>query len=219
MSDDLSPRERRAQQAKKSGPKLNIQWSKLIVPAVVVAFLGLVFGMVYLNATGEEKCPGHWHSTYHVYVHDERISYNHPGWALENSGTPFSHHLHEGEGGMQIHWEPRPAECQPMDDFLDDVDTHLSSGQIVLEGLHEDLGQAGVYRNGDGNGTLKTYIAPNAQDGWREISVSKFLDRQPKDGERALIVFGDPSPERLKEMQDGVPFPPASRDPSQAQHA
>ncbi len=198
-------REQRAQrsaaQKKKNMPKEVVQ--KYWKPALII--LVLIGGVTAIVAYQMNKpdCPGHWHSTFQVYVDDERISYSHPAFDLSGD-TPMSSHLHQPNDNMW-HFEPNPKECIGFAVPLGHVDTKVSSGKLVLSGHHDSLGQAGTYTN-EGNRTLQIFHAPDGEN-WQSISSGKLNKRQLLDGERVLILFGNYTEERIAQLQDAVPMP------------
>jgi hypothetical protein len=208
MSDEeLSQRDRRRQQNKSSKSKVSLpranlkQWA---MPAIFMLLVGGVVTAMVLTSVSAEECPGHWHSTFNVYVDDERISYDHAQYDLGQQ-TPLSYHLHQPNDAL-IHFEPPRTECIPMETFLSAVDTTIGEGIISFDGNHASLGQAGTYEN-DGNRTLQFFIAPTGDD-WEIIGADELNERQSLDGERMLILFGNYTDERIAQLQGGVPYPP-----------
>jgi len=214
MSDEDRPapgqdaRERRRQQHKPTRRVTQpVNLRKLVVPAIVILGVGALATAMILIDPGED-CPGHWHSTFQVWVDDEIVT-SYTGYSLENGNLPTAMHMHRGSSTQyEIHWEPPVKRCAEFDDFFRLVDTSVSKDRLTLDGLHEDTPWGGTHV-AEGNATLTFYHKP-ADGRWRAISASSFNDRQPQDGERMLVLFGDYTDERIREIQDGVPYPPAT---------
>lgn len=208
MSDnepEMTQRERRRQQhtPERSSPIGGGNAKKLLMPAIIIGLLGLVVGMMYLTATGGDDCPGHWHSTFEVYVDGDKVSFQ--DFNLENGRTPLSSHLHRGNDA-QWHFEPNPARCIDFSEALSFVGMDLENGRLELDGsVHQANGVAGVYKD-DGNKTLQVYRAIGNGE-WEQISAKSAAGKQRPDGERMLILYGTYSPEEIAALQDGVPFP------------
>lgn len=183
---------------------------------LVVLVVGAVAASGCLNAvdrlpSGEgpvagRDCPGHWHSTFHVWIGDVFVPYDDDAMMLETGGTPFRYHLHVGEGGEQIHWEPRPSECLALEDFFAAVDTVVEPDALHLSERHAAYGLDGTYP-----GTVHAYEAAPPEWVWGEVRLASFLEGQPVDGARTLLVVGDLDEATLRERQESVPVPPTYR--------
>lgn len=197
MADDDTPaseprtsaRDRRRERAASKGSdKAGRTFKRYRVHAAIIVIFGAIVAVMAVQGGQGPNCPGHWHSSQDVFVHGERISFNHAKFTLEGGqGMPVSSHLHRGDDSMW-HWEPSTAEtCVPYGDALRFVDMELGNNRLALDGAHAELGQAGTYTNGD-NGTLK--VEHKVGEGeWETISVGALLDRQMRADERVLIHF------------------------------
>ncbi len=207
MSDIRERRRQHLQETKRREVPTDLA-RKAILPGIIILIVAGIGAGMYFTAKSAGECPGHWHSTYNVYVDDDRISYQHRAYNLGAGGnTPMSYHLHQPNDYM-IHFEPPTGGCIGFDEFLRVVDTEITSSSLTLDGAHADLNQAGVYTN-EGNRTLHLYHAPNSDD-WKEISAKALNKRQLLDGERVLIAFGEYSEARIEQMQAAVPYPSGS---------
>lgn len=192
MGDDeteMSARDRRREAAKaRSGGTAGRTFKKYRVHVAILLIFGVIVAVMAVDAGKGTACPGHWHSSQDVFVHGERIGFNHPKFKLEGGqGMPVSSHMHQ-DSDAQWHWEPTTANtCIPYGDALRFVDMDLEPGRLVLDGAHADLGQAGTYRDGE-NGTLVAEHKVGDGD-WEEISISRLVDRQMQPDERVLIRF------------------------------
>lgn len=206
--DDLTPRERRAQRAKESGSGGHKPSGTFFTPTVIgwiIAILiigGAIAGFSY-TSWKQGQCPGHWHASFVVVIDGEPVPYTQ--YNLENQRTPFESHLHRGEGGTQIHFEPSPAKCIDFKDFLSAVDTTITSKKVVLTGHHGETEWAGTYDNQ----TVRAFRDLPDND-WEEVSVSSIMGRQLKDGEKVLFLYGDYTDAEVQQWQGQVPFPPAT---------
>lgn len=197
MADDEpsgpSARDRRRERAKANAPGSGARtFKRYRVHLVIVLIFGAIVTAMAVNGAKGADCPGHWHASQDVFVHGERISFNHPKFTLEGARSyggsmPVSSHMHQGDDAMW-HFEPStPNTCIEFGDALRFVDMDLESGRLVLDGGHEALGQAGTYRNGE-NGTLQA--EHKVGDGeWEDISISSLNRRQLRPDERVLIHF------------------------------
>jgi hypothetical protein len=227
--DGMTVRERRAQHARQSArkdaPKRFLR--KAALPLFIVLVLtGVTVGFLVSNAQAQ-ACPTHWHAGFSVYVPDadnasrvQEVSYRHSQYDL-NGKTPFRSHMHQSDGFNQFHFE-QGGLCVGLEEAFGYIDTDLSTRGLVLDGSHNDLGQAATYRNNDtarlhvyvehisnrtyqGEGAFRQLVSAHYE--WSEMPFAKALDYQLKDTERVLVVFGDLSEEQLRVLQDQVPKP------------
>lgn len=179
---------------------------------IFLVFAAIVTAMV-VTANNAKPCPGHWHASQDVYVNGERMSYQHPKFTLEGRlGMPVSTHMHDGNDAMW-HFEPQAGtQCSPFREALAFVDTDISPGKLVLDGVHEDLGQAGVFTD-NGTSTLRAYHRVGGED-WQSISIPSLHGRQLQPDERVLIVYGNETDDQLapfKAKADGNEIQSSSR--------
>lgn len=137
------------------------------------------------------ECPGHWHLSFDLYVNGTRVSYDHAAFTLEGrQGMPVETHLHRGSD-WQWHFEPPGQErCIPLSSALAHVDTQLAADQLVLDGTHAELGQAGTFQAGGGAVLEARHRVSGA---WATILIGDLVGRQPEGGERIVVAFGPPS--------------------------
>lgn len=204
--DDLTPRQRRAQQAKKSNkPKAstNLLTPTVIGWAIALLIIGGVGAGMWFQFSKEGSCPGHWHATSVIVVDGEKVPYN--TYDLGNP-LPMSYHLHTPDD-QQWHFEPTRIECIGFETALNAVHTEISSNSITLSGeRHTNSEFAGTYETNETH-TIQAFHAVGWSDDWKPISISKLNDRQLLDGERVLILYGDYSDEEINQWQDQVDYP------------
>lgn len=206
MSDEgLTQRERRRQEFEKEGkPFLTAERVRKALPWTLVLLIGggVAGGMIY-TASQTDECPDHWHATFRAYVDGELVPFD--AFSLENGRGSHDSHLHAGDARQdvryQIHYEG--GQCVDFGDFSSHLDMALSSGRMVLDGLHEQTGFAGDYRD-EGNRTVQLFHAPNGDD-WAPISASALNKRQLHDGERLLVLYGSYTAEEIAALQQTVP--------------
>lgn len=227
MADDekMTVRERRAQhakqQARKEAPKNLVR--KAAAPAIIVLVLAGVGTGFYFTSNNAPDCPTHWHATFGVFVpgenasQPEEVSYRSARY--EMGLMPPSAHVHQGDGINQFHLE---GGCTAVRKAMSYVETRLTATSMELSGDHEDLGQAGKWRNNE-TATLRFFVeqarnvtrsggAITAADYvWVEMSPGKALDYQLRDTEKLLVVFGDYTDDQVREMQARVPDPASRR--------
>ncbi len=207
---DLTPRERRAlreKEKKKEATSLaesSRQFAKrAAIPAIVVLVIAGFAAAIYINENViEEKCPAHDHATMHTYVDGERISFQHPQLDL-NGDMRMRFHLHQSDDEV---WHLEGG-CTDIEKAFRELHVGLSEKQIVLEGVHEQLGQAGTYKE-EGNKTLEMYLYEDGN--WTKKDIGDMLGFQARDGHRILLTYGENDEEEVARMQAQVPPPPGS---------
>jgi hypothetical protein len=234
--DDLSPRERRAQRAKESGTKHKAPSRLAAFKVPLIIFLVLAAGAtaIVLLDNVKSDCPTHWHGTFHVYYPGQNgeptlLDMNAP---KDASGRPYydlgtgkmrlAIHMHQSGpeqgsaalGPAQLHFEG--GVCVGLRSALDVADVAISSDTLTIGGQHAQVAQDGVWHDGQ-NGTLRFWLQ-GIDGAWTEHDIGDYLDYQMKDGEAALIAFGNYNEEQVKAMQASVPAP-MSRPMVQAQHS
>lgn len=222
--DPDSPRARRAARAgstRKGIDMSQVPWGKIIGVTLVVGVFALFIAYPFFAGGGNEDCPNnHCHSALHIWVQPdvsddaswERISFASNKYTYQGDQLggifPLRHHMHAQEARDQIHWEPITKARLEMSDFLELADVHITRSEFRTDAGHEEVGQGfGIVANETVE--IKVYEAFGFQDDWKEISVNKFLDWEPVDGTKHLVVVGDPTAEKLAELQAGVPAPSA----------
>ena len=204
----MTARERRRSRAQSSKPKGGggrTAWQRYKVHVIILLIFGGLATAMAVNAAQTQECPGHWHSTMDFYVNGDRISFNHARYHLEGSqagsggSMSLRIHMHSGNDAMW-HWEPQGgAECIDFEESLGLVDVDLSRNRLVLDGAHEELGQAGTFQAND---THQLQVWHRVGDGeWEKTSVGAVKDRQQKPDERLLIVFGNETEAQLAPFQ------------------
>lgn len=205
-SDDVRRmrQERAAQNRRKALPaKLG---KKLLIGLIAaVALAGIVYA-VQQNAETRANCPGHWHATFAVYVDGERVPFPQPPYLMAPQGKlPMSLHMHT-PSQETLHFEPTPPECLGVKDTMNYVDVGLSASKLVLDGPHEEGPFGGTYED-SGNKTLRFFTQERDGD-MREESWSDLRDRQLKDGEKMLIVYGEDTQEEVAAFMEALADPP-----------
>jgi hypothetical protein len=170
------------------------QW---ILPGVVVAVIAVMVGAMVVTQEQQANCPGHWHSSFGIYVDDNRVSY--ANYNLENGQTQFASHLHQGND-QQMHYE---RGCIKFSEFLGEVDTSISNDEIKLDG---NQNVRGTFKS-DGTNETVAFIAQGWGD-WEAISVNKVRGMQLADGDRVLIAYGNYTEDEIVAMQSSVTVPP-----------
>ena len=235
MADDdkMTVRERRAQhakqQARKDAPKNLVR--KAAVPALIVLVLAAVATGFYFTNKNAQDCPGHFHSTFGIFIPGENGTFEKVDFATPrapNGGTYYdfgnaprfslSTHMHQSGpeqgssalGPSQLHAEPPTANtCVPLEKTLDAIDVDASDSRLELSGGHALVDQDGTW-TASGNETLRFFFQD--KDGtWSESKYSSWDDRQLPDGSSILIAFGDYTDEQIEQMKASIP-PPISRD-------
>lgn len=234
MADEekMTVRERRAQhareQARKDAPKNLVR--KAAVPALILLVLGAVAAGFYFTNKNAQDCPGHFHSTFAIYIPGEngtfeKVDYASPrapnGGAYYDfgnaAGFALSIHMHQSGaeqgssalGPSQLHFEPPTANtCVALEDALDAIDVKASDSRLELDGAHAQVEQDGTW-TASGNETVHFYF--QGKDGqWSKSKYSDWDDRQIPDGASFLLAFGDYTDEQIQQMQSSIP-PPVSR--------
>jgi len=165
---------------------------KVILAAAVASVL--IAGAVFLvpRALEQSDCPGHWHASVGIYVDGERVRFPQPPYNYERDPVPGEHevslHMHAPDQ-EQLHFEPRVERCVGLRDTLEELGVRLTSTSITFEGAHEGQPYAGRHVE-EGNKTLRVFLQLPTEHK-REAEVRDVLDYQLRDGEKALILYGE----------------------------
>jgi hypothetical protein len=207
MDEEKTARQRRAERAKSKGS--GIQFSgdwlrKLIVPAIIVLVLAaIVFAMVRWNQQFDD-CPGHWHSTMKVYADGNEVTFD--AYNLENKNLPMAYHMHQGDARWKWHFEPQGgAECIPFSTPSRAIDMRVSAGKLTFGGEHAGMPWAGEHVANETH-TLQIFHEPPGES-WSTLTAKQLNNRQLKDGERLLILFGNYTDDEIESLKASVPSP------------
>jgi hypothetical protein len=237
MADDdqMTVRERRAkharEQARKDAPK-NLA-RKAAVPVLLLLLVGAVAAGFYFTNKNAEACPGHFHSTFGIFVPGdngtfEKVDFARPrapnGGAYYDFGNApsfsLSTHMHQSGseqgsaalGPSQLHFEPPTANhCVGLEDALEALEVKASSSKLELRGGHAQVGQSGTWE-AEGNQTLHLLVQ-DEKGAWSTAKYSDWDGKQVPDGWSFLLAFGDYTDAQFDQMKASIP-PPISRDPS-----
>ena len=185
------------------------------VPLLIILGLVVVVGSGFGYTVWKQgRCPGHWHSTYAVYVNDRAVSFDNPEFTIEGNSDEFSlrNHIHTGSPDTW-HWEPKPQRCLEFKDAAELIDLELpDEDTLILSGTHDQIQFAGSTDHQGGtyvaNATHKLTIYHKVVGSpWETLTASELNDRQPRDGERILILFGNYSDDRVSQLQAGLRVP------------
>ncbi len=204
MTDARERRRARAETAKKTNVGATIK--KFRIPILILLIWAAVVGFNVAQAEGViaskgESCPGHWHSTFDVYVDGQKVAFTaNPAYTLEGGqGMGIRTHMHRGAEGIW-HFEPPTIACGEMVDAMDLLDMKVSSTAMTLSGGYHDVNGWGGTHTVDGNNSL--HILYKEFDGeWTEMSASAFNKFQPLDGSQILIVYGSEDAAALATLQ------------------
>lgn len=208
----MTQRERRRQQSSaRGGGGPPIKWGKIVLALLLLAGVTAVVGVpfIYNDLLRDEGCPGHWHSTMKAFVNGTEVDFT--AYNLESGRTPLSSHFHRNDARYKWHFEPATVRCIEFREAASYIDLELHGDRIVLDGLHATAPWGGTHMT-DANNTVQALH--KVGDGeWRSIGIGDLNDRQLRDGEQLLILYGQYTDEQIKEFQDAVPAPDASGGP------
>lgn len=189
--DGLTQRERRRQQHEKTKPSIEISKGvkkNLIGGGIVVAVLAIILIGMASNQAAAAECPGHWHSTYTVFIDGDRVQYPPtPANGWEDAGNPDAAgtHIHGNDG--VYHFHPAVSRCTPMNDALAHLDTVINDDGIVLGPEHGI--RAGAYSVNETHELRVFTREPHGE--WEEEDDLDFLDKQPKNGVGMAFIYGN----------------------------
>lgn len=221
---------REAEQAKVRKATPQYRRRLLVTWAIVLLGVGGAGVLIAKNADFSPKCPGHWHSTFGIFVpgqngQPEQIDFASPRSARNPANAYYqlgddpkmglSLHMHQSGaeqgdaslGPAQLHYETN-GQCVGLADALEKLDVALGPTGLATSGGHAQVGQANSW-TANGNQTLTAWIQ-HTNGEWQERPVEEVLDYQMKDGESVLIAFGNYTTAQVAGMQAAIP-PPMSR--------
>lgn len=230
--DDLSQRERRMQRHKetvrKDLPKTVAKtYGVWLLVILVVAGTGYA---LYKASTGGQECPTHWHATFEVYVpgangKPELIDMASPRAANGGhfydlnggAGWGLSVHMHQtgSEAGSdprlyptQLHYEPQDGSCVGVKSTLHAMEIDADASSLKLFGAHAQVHQDKTWTV-NATDSLHYYLDSKVGGNWTwgEQSWSDLKGHQLRDGESLLVLFGNYTPDQVKQLQAGVPAP------------
>lgn len=209
-SDDVRRmRQERATQNRRKALPARLGKQLLIGLIAAIAVTGIVYAVqqnAEQNASNRANCPGHWHATFAVYVEGERVPFPQPPYLIAPQGKlPLSMHMHT-PSQETLHFEPAQPECLGVKDTMELVDVDLSQSKLTLSGGHEQDAFGGTYEE-SGNKTLRFFTQERDGD-MQEEPWSELRDRQLKDGEKMLIVYGNDTDEEVAAFMEALPDPP-----------
>jgi hypothetical protein len=215
MADDLSPRERRRARAKTRG--LDLSWARhLIIPAIIILVLASVVAMVVYQdrASSRTDCPGHWHTTFNVYVNGQVVDFHQPPFMLQGDRPgggemPISMHMHYPDDDI-LHYEPTVPDCMSVRETFDRLGIGLNRNSMSIESFGHSV--SGDFAPNATHKLRAFYAEYNMQNGtfdWEERPWTSFIRMgQPKDLSKILIVYGDETDEEIEAYQARVRNPP-----------
>jgi hypothetical protein len=207
-----------------------------ILLAAIVGF-GTLFYFVVIDDSGSRDCPGHWHTTFAVFVPNpdgspQRVDFASPRAAngrnyydlSGGAGMGMSMHMHqegdergtEAHGPAQWHLEQEGI-CVSLRSALRSVEIEAREGYLRLYGAHAQVGQAATWED-NGEQVLRTWIQQDTGGfnyAWSEVDAGDALRRNLQDGESVLVAFGDYDDSQVRAMQSVIP-PPISRRAAEA---
>lgn len=238
MADDdkMTVRERRAQharqQARKDAPKNLVR--KAAVPALIVLVLAAVATGFYFTNKNSQDCPGHFHTTFGMFIPGENGSFEKVDFASPRApggrayydfggsgGAPFSLSIHMHQSGpeqgssvlgaSQLHFEPPTANsCVPLEDVMHALEVEASDSRLQLKGAHSQVDQDGTWTESDGSNETVRFFFQDPRGAWSESSYSAWKNKQLPDGSAFLLAFGDYTDAQIDQMKATIP-PPMSR--------
>ena len=197
MRQERAAKNRRKALPAKAGKRI------LIAAIALLAVAGIVYAFQQ-SAETRGNCPGHWHSTFQIFVDGERVPFPQPPYLMAPQGKlPMRVHMHTPSQEI-LHFEPPQPECMGTAEAFEIVDVELGATTMTIGEDHGPL--AGTYEN-EGNNTLRFFVQP--RDGTMSETTWGDLDgRQLENGEKLLIAYGQYTEDELQAMMDGISTPP-----------
>jgi hypothetical protein len=193
MSD--APERRRANASPDSSSSALHSLKTYRIPIIIVVLWVAIVGATVTFANPDVECPGHWHSTFNVFVDDEKVPFaaGNPQYTFSGDGRggqlPLRTHMHSGADNYW-HFEPSTRECIDLSDPMKRVDMVLRTGELSLTGqYHESNSWGGVHQDNETH-QVRAFLKEWGQD-WASISPSKLAGMQVPDSAQVLIVYGD----------------------------
>jgi hypothetical protein len=228
--DDLSQREKRAQrhktEARKDLPKTVAKtYGVWLLVLLVLAGAGYA---IYASTTGGQACPGHWHSTFEVYVPGpngapakvDMATPRAPNGAAfydlsGGAGMGLAVHMHQSGseqgsqalGPAQWHFE-QDGTCVGVKSALHAIEIDATATSLKLFGAHAQAHQDHTW---EANATAKlrwfTETKENGNWTWQERTWDQVKSYQLPDGAKLLVAFGNYSDEQVRQMEQIIPNP------------
>lgn len=201
--------ERPASFRRRSNPRQAKGWGRLLRPLMIGLIILLPVGLgAMIFSLRPPDCPGHWHSTFQVYMDGHRIPFARKVFLESPSGIP-NFDLHGDDQIMHYHPPISHYRCIPLSTFMHQLGIALDDDSITF---NEYFGaNAGTYHN---NATHELRVYYSEYNGtWNRVLWSDVSDQQMLPGAKVLISFGQWSDVELERQLASVRDLPAQYFP------
>lgn len=170
-----------------------------------LAAIGLAFALSAVAAVaarnarpagdGVGDCPGHWHSTFLVFMDGHRVRFDRPVF-FQTPGDIHDYHMHADDQVMHYH-PPFRDGCTPFSHFLLRLGITLDGSSIAF---NENFGaNQGTYPV-DPAHQLALRYAPFGEP-WREVGWGELGGRQLGPGDKVLVSYGNLTGDLLEQQE------------------
>ncbi len=211
---DARERRRERHEATKESPSLGKRVRALRIPIAIFVVWAAIVGFQVAQAEGliggeDPGCPGHWHPVMSVYVNDQNVPFSHPAFQQHGEGQAAGFHVHDDSG--VLHFHPATERCIPLKAAMGHLGMEVEKDAFVLDGHHA---LAGSYPINETH-TVRVFTKDWGADEWKERSLS-FLDKQPWNGQKILLTYGDADAATIAAEEAAVPDVPSNYEPQDA---
>jgi len=212
---DARERRRERHEANKESPSMGKRFKAYRVPLGIFIIWAAIVGFQVAQAQGiiggdDPGCPGHWHPVMSVYVDGQNVPFSHPAFQQHGEGEAAGFHVHDDSG--VLHFHPATERCIPLKAAVGHLGMEVQKDAFVLDGHHA---LAGSYPINETH-TVRIYTQDFGADEWEARSLS-FLAKQPWNGQKILLTYGDANQTVIQAQQASVPDVPANYEPQDTQ--
>lgn len=174
--------------------------------AIIIAAILVMTGtaaVISIASGPNNDCPPHTHSAYSVWLEDERVPFRHPDFFEPSSSIAAGTHIHYDDG--VYHWHATGAKCHSLKDGLRNLEVTIKGSTLTLGEEHG--ANAGTYKS-ENDAQLQIFVQRwSEQDAnWTKVTdVKELLEKQPKDGDGVVIIWGHQSEAEIQEILKFAP--------------
>jgi hypothetical protein len=208
MADDI--RAKRAERVRQQRARRALPQYKWYIVGAIVLVAIVAAALLYKGPPIERFA--HEHASYMIYVQGEPVSFAHPAYDISSVSERVHMHINEQGGGAIWHLEARFPNGIPdlsMRRIFSYYGLDFGVGHLRLDTADNHNGSE--FRD-QGNQTWQVLVSkllPDAKnatvrDSFRPLT-GDYTAYTPRDGDKILITYGDPTPDELLRQEASIP--------------